>query len=122
MSTDRAAHAEGFGDTLGGRVEIVDEIARSSGEGGGHEPGTDPPRDLPEVGSEAFHALNRRRVELIDKDIAGHLTGAEREELERLEKLCGAVVDRAFPLPPADLDTLIQLRDSLRAERGRRGA
>lgn len=123
MSTDRATHTDdGLADPLGGRVEIAGRIPRSSGERGGHGQRTDLPHDLPDVGSEAFHALNRRRVELIDKEIAGHLTEAERDELERLETACGAVLDRAFPLLPIDLDAVIPPRDSPRAGKEGRGA
>jgi hypothetical protein len=123
MSTGRAAHHHdgGLGDALGGSAEIVGEISQPGGELDGHEPRNDLPHDLPEVGSEAFRALNRRRAELIERDIAGQLTGAERRELERLEKTCAAVVDQAFPLPPNDLDALIRLRDRLRAEKEGRG-
>jgi hypothetical protein len=116
MSTRRAAHHdESFGDPLGGRIEILGEISRLGEERRGDESASDLPSDLPEVGSEAFQALNRRRVDLIEKDIAGRLTGAERDELEGLEKICSAVVNRAFPLLPIDPDALIRLRDSLRA-------
>ena len=39
--------------------------------------------DLPEVGTEAFDALNRRRAELVDKDVSAKLEGREREEPPR---------------------------------------
>lgn len=123
MSTDRAIHHdEGFGDALGRRVEIVGETLRPPEGRSDHDPRIDLPPDLPEVGSEAFQALNHRRVESIERDIAGHLTGVERDELERLERTCAAVVDHAFPLLPIDLDALIRLRDSLRAGKEGRGA
>jgi hypothetical protein len=123
MSTDRAIHHdEGFGDALGRLGESAGEIPRPGGQGDSHPSGSSLGPTLPEVGSEAFQALNRRRVELIEKDIAGHLTGAERDELARLEEICGAALNRAFPLVPIDLDALIRLRDSLRAEKEGRGA
>jgi hypothetical protein len=123
MSTGRATHHDGrLGDALGGSAEIVGEISRAGGATGDHETPNDLPRDLPKVDSEAFRALNRRRVELIDRDFAGHLTGAERDELERLEKFCATVVNDAFPLLPIDLDALIRLRDNLRAGEEGRGA
>ena len=56
-------------------------------------------------------------AELIEKDISGKLEESEREELEQLECLCGAAVEKAFPLPLVDLDSLIRLRDILRAEK-----
>ena len=123
MSTGRDIHHdESLGGSLGGRIEIPGEVSRPAEERGGREPPHDLPSDLPEVGSEAFQALNRRRVELIEKDIAGQLTRVERDELEWLEAICGAVVNRGFPLPPVDLEALIRLRDTLRAEKEGRGA
>jgi hypothetical protein len=94
----------------------VDKIAHKGGEILLlSKPGDESPADLPEVGTEAFDALNRRRAELIDKDVSRKLEGPEREELELLERLCGTAVDRAFPLPPVEIDSLMRLRDSLRA-------
>jgi len=61
-------------------------------------------------------------VELIERAIAGHLTGAEHDELERLEKICSTVLNRAFPLLPIDLDALVRHRDSPRAGKEGRGA
>jgi hypothetical protein len=123
MSTGRAAHHdEGFGGSPGGRIEILGEVSRPAEERGGRGPAHDLPSDLPEVGSEAFQALNRRRVELIEKDLAGQLTRVERDELERLEAICGAVLDRAFPLLPVELDASIRLPDGLRAGKEGRGA
>jgi hypothetical protein len=72
---------------------------------------------LPKVGTEAWDALNQRRAELIDKDLSGNLNDSEREELEHLERICDHAIDKAFPLPPADLDSLIQLRNQLRGEK-----
>jgi len=79
-------------------------------------PGNGSPAYLPKVGTEAFDALNHRRVVLIDKDLAGTISNPEREELEVLEQLCGDAVEKAFPLRPVDLDGLVRLRDRLRAE------
>ncbi len=84
-------------------------------------PGDNSPDYLPKVGTEAWDALNRRRAELIDKDLLVSLADSEREELEELERICGQAVDKAFPLPPADLDSLIRLRDQLRCEKVGRG-
>ena len=123
MLTGRTANHDGdLGHALRERVEMAGDVSPSSGTPEDRGPTNGYPRDLPEIGSEAFDALNRRRAELIDKDVAGQLTGAEREEMARLEQLCSAVVDGAFPLPAVDLDTLIRLRDSLRAEKEGRGA
>jgi len=85
------------------------------------KPGDNSPDYLPKVGTEAWDALNQRRAELIDKDLLGNLKDSEREELEDLERICGNAVDKTFPLPPADLDGLIQLRDQLRREKAGRG-
>ena len=62
--------------------------------------------------------LNRRRVELIKKDIIGQLTGLERDEPSLGSRNSAARMDKAFPLPPAEISmSLIRLRDSLRDER-----
>jgi hypothetical protein len=85
-------------------------------------PGDDCPDLLPKIGTEVWDALNRRRAELIDRDVSGQLDGPERAELDLLERLCGAALDQAFPLPPVEIDSLIRLRDNLRAEKSERGA
>jgi hypothetical protein len=123
MSTARPVqHDADVRDALGGRVEVVGEISGDIEEQGAHGSKSDFPCDPPAVGAEAFEAMNRRRGELIRKDVAGQLSGPERDELDRLERLCKAAVDKAFPLPPADLESLIRLRDSLRAKKEGRGA
>jgi hypothetical protein len=122
MTTRRTVHNDK--ELAIARNNLVDpagESARALVERTDQEPGNDSPDRWPAVGTEAFDALNRRRAELIDKDIAGTLEGAEREELEVLERVCGAAVDRAFPLPPVDLEGLIRLRANLRAEGEGRG-
>jgi hypothetical protein len=98
-----------------------EELSRAFEKVGNEMSGADCPDDLPEVGTAAFDTWNRRRAELIEKDLSGKLEGSEREELEQLERLCGAAVEKAFPLPPVDLDRLIRLRDNLRAEKEGRG-
>jgi hypothetical protein len=109
MSTARPVqHDADVGDALGGHVEIVGEISRAIQERGAHEAKSDFPCDPPAVGTEAFEVMNRRRIELIQKDTAGQLSGPERDELDRLERLCKAAVDKAFPLPPIDFEPLIQ--------------
>ena len=76
----------------------------------------DSPDYIPEIGTEAWDALNGRRIDLIHEDICGKLDHAEREELEKLERICQKALDKAFPLPEVDLEGLIRLRDQLRAE------
>ncbi len=115
-------HDADIGNALGGRVEIVGEISPDIEERGVHGAKSDFPCEPPAVGTEAFEVMNRRRGELIGKDIAGELSEQERDELDRLQRLCKAAVDKAFPLPPVDLEPLIRLRDSLRAEKEGRGA
>jgi hypothetical protein len=73
------------------------------------------------VAFKAWEALNGRRGDLIDKKVYGKLDDSEREELEELQRICGNAVNKAFPLPPADLESLIQLRDRLRAEKAGHG-
>lgn len=45
--------------------------------------------------------LQARRSELIDKDIAGTISGAERSELARLDRLANEYFDRVAPPPIA---------------------
>jgi hypothetical protein len=122
MSTHRTVHNDkpiesALSESEDGLVEGACDFV----EHGDPHPRAASPVELPELGTESFGTLNRRRAELIRKDVSRKLEGPEREELEQLERLCGAAVDHAFPLPPVDLDSLIQLRDSLRAEKqGRR--
>jgi hypothetical protein len=85
------------------------------------KPGESSPDYGPKVGTEAWEALNRRRAELIDRDLTAKLEGPDLEELELLERLCSAAIDKAFPLPPIDIDSLILLRDSLRADKAANG-
>jgi DNA-directed RNA polymerase subunit F len=53
---------------------------------------------------------NQRRVDLINQDLDGRLTEAEREELESLESRSDQYVDRLAPLP---LESLRKLHDDL---------
>jgi hypothetical protein len=76
---------------------------------------------LPQVGTEAWDVLNGRRIDLIEKNVYGKLDHSEREELEKLLRICGAAVDKAFPIQPDELDRLILLRDQLRDENGAQG-
>lgn len=48
-----------------------------------------------------FAAANARRGELIGREFGGGppLTGAERRELEVLQRKCGDEIRRVFPLP-----------------------
>jgi hypothetical protein len=85
------------------------------------KPGDNSPDSLPKVETEVWHALNGRRAELIDRDVSAKLEGPELEELELLERLCGAALDRAFPLPPIEIESLIRLRDTLRAKKAETG-
>ncbi len=59
--------------------------------------------------------MNRRRAELIEKDIDQTLTAAEREEYERLQGLSLAAVEKAFPRPKRDMEALARLRGELGA-------
>lgn len=69
------------------------------------EPPAAAPGDVPWT-----EADNRRRVELIDLDLDGRLSPAERRELAELEARCDRYVDAIAPLP---LEPLRQLLESL---------
>lgn len=48
-------------------------------------------------------AMNRRRCQLVDKEIDGTITGEERTELERLQSELVAYRQKVAPLPLDDL-------------------
>jgi hypothetical protein len=58
-----------------------------------------PPADFPRVGTPEWGRMNRRRAELIRKEIAGTLTPDERQEYELLQRESLAALDGAFPRP-----------------------
>jgi hypothetical protein len=67
-----------------------------------------------EVGTDEWHSLDDRRAELIIKDeMKGGLTADERSELERLEELCDAALDAAFPRSDVLGEDLAELRRAL---------
>ncbi len=68
---------------------------------------------FPVVNTPEWDAMNRRRAELIRKDIAKGLSPAEREEYERLQRLSLAAVVKAFPPPKSDFEELARLRKEL---------
>lgn len=57
------------------------------------------PAAFPRVGTPEWGRMNRRRAELIRKEIAGTLTPDERPEYERLQRESLAALDKAFPRP-----------------------
>ncbi len=73
-----------------------------------------------DVKSEAFRAANKRRGDLIFKmhpdDGPGGLTAAEQAEYERLDRIVGAAIDRAFPRPTLVDDVLAAVKAHLRRE------
>ncbi len=101
-------------------------LALSLGQGGvadlGREPvlNTSPlpaanvTQDLLAVNSPEWDAMNERRAELIRKDLDEGLTGAEREEYERLQRISLASSARAFPAPRPDFAELARLQEQLR--------
>jgi hypothetical protein len=58
------------------------------------------PVDFPQVGTEEWGQMNRRRAELIRKEIAGLLTAEERVEYEQLQRWSLARLEAAFPRQP----------------------
>jgi hypothetical protein len=53
--------------------------------------------EFPEVGTEAWGRMNRRRAELIRKKVRGELPEEEREEYEALQRGSLEKLERAFP-------------------------
>jgi hypothetical protein len=88
-----------------------------------------PPADTPPpaaplavvVGTPEWDRVNGRRHELIRKDIyEGGLTDAERAEHDRLEAICGAALEKAFPAP-AWVAQVAELEKRLAAKYGHTG-
>lgn len=67
------------------------------------------------VGSAEWHALNNRRAALIEKKYAPGqgLTADEKVEYERLQEVCRAAMDRAFPRPRMDPEDLAIVKKDL---------
>ncbi len=55
------------------------------------------PAAFPRVGTPEWSRMNRRRAELIRKDIRGELTAGERDEYETLQRLSLAALEASFP-------------------------
>lgn len=72
-----------------------------------------------DVKSEAFRAVNERRGDLIFKkyqdDGSDGLTAEEQAEYERLDRIVGAAIERAFPAPTHIDAELAAIKASLRA-------
>lgn len=59
-----------------------------------------PAEESVEVGTPEYLRLNRRRGELIhQKYMGGGLTADDEADLDRLDRIVGAAVDRRFPRP-----------------------
>jgi len=67
------------------------------------------PAIFPAPGTPEWRELNHRRAKLIDKEIDGLLTEAEREEYEYLQRSYFEAAAKANPLPMLDLEHLEQL-------------
>lgn len=63
-----------------------------------------------------FEELNRRRIELIDKEYAAGLSEAEEAELERLQQEAARLMDVLHPPPAGMLDELEALAARLEAQ------
>jgi GNAT superfamily N-acetyltransferase len=75
--------------------------------------------DLPTVHSAEWDAMSERRSELIRKDLDEGLTGAERDEYERLQRITRAALALVYPRPKPDFEGLARLREELRAGKTR---
>ena len=67
------------------------------------------------VGTEKWDRLNHRRGELIFKQVRQGLTPQEEEEYQRLQRMCLAALEKAFPAPPLDEARLERLEEKLGA-------
>jgi hypothetical protein len=67
------------------------------------------------IGTPEWDALTRRRAALINKMyIPGEgLTAEEQVEYEKLQELCRAAIDRAFPRPRLEPDELAIVKQTL---------
>ena len=74
--------------------------------------------DFPEPGTKAWGVMNRRRGELIHKDIRGELAPEEQIEYERLQRLSQIAIERAFPAPTRVDEQLARVEARLRIIRG----
>jgi hypothetical protein len=63
--------------------------------------------------SAAWGYMNRRRGDLIHRQVYGTLSYAEEQELAVLQRESLAAVDRSFPRPPIDLELLRELQQQL---------
>ena len=70
--------------------------------------------DFPEPGTPEWGRLNRRRGELIEREVDGGLSSREADELAWLQRETLAAVDRAFPRPPVNLRALAELEERLK--------
>lgn len=52
---------------------------------------------FPQIGTAEWGEMNRKRAELIRKNVRGELTESERQEYETLQRLSLAAVDASFP-------------------------
>jgi hypothetical protein len=70
--------------------------------------------DFPQVRTEEWGAMNRRRAELIRKKNREGLTPEENTEYQRLQQLSRAELERAFPAPSLDKEGLDRLEAQLK--------
>ena len=69
--------------------------------------------EFPVPGTPEWGVMNRRRGELIWKDIRGTLAPEEQVEYERLQRLSLAAIERAFPAPTRVDDQLARIEARL---------
>ena len=74
---------------------------------------------FPMAGTPEWEAMNRRRTELIEKDVDGVLTEQERKEYVYLQENALAEVVKSCPAPQLDFDSLRRLREDLSNNSGR---
>jgi hypothetical protein len=72
-----------------------------------HQPPGLPSNGEPPMSKQEFEAKNKRRLELIEKDLhRGGLSKEEEDELTHLEEVTDYYIDTIFPLPFAQLEEI----------------
>src|SRR5262245_13766571 len=99
----------------------TDPVAALDGQAQGPPTPARTDEEIPEMGSEAWRALNRRRLDLINKLVGEGLSPEERREYDDLERRAEAVILKAFPAPTKLAEDLDRIEARLTAEEAKRG-
>jgi hypothetical protein len=78
-----------------------------------------PQDDFPQVGTEAWGLMNRRRAELIRKKLRGELTAEEQQLYETLQRRSLEALEQAFP--PGNNEESLEDREKSPSEEAHEG-